>query len=314
MKLTHIRDVLAVAEFGSLRAAGRHLGIAQPAVTRSIHEIERELGVSLFERHARGVRLTTVGQAFLRRAEAVQCELRRATEEIEQLKGLSTGQVSIALSSASSIALLPSIVPAFRKRYPDSLLKVSESLFQAVEPEIQDGEIDFYVGPLDPTISTTHFSVERLFDNNRVVAARRGHPLESARKLSDLVDAEWVRATLSTRSGESTRGIDDDVDRLFEAQGLKPPKIVLTARSALITLLAIANSDLLAILPQQWLEFPMTADRLTGIPLFEPLPAAPVCIVRRHDMPLTPMAEFLCDLVRRSGGHYTHRRQVRTAA
>ncbi|HEY5712799.1 MAG TPA: LysR substrate-binding domain-containing protein [Allosphingosinicella sp.] len=313
MKLTHIRDVLAVAEFGSLRAAGRHLGIAQPAVTRSIHEIERELGVSLFERHARGVRTTAVGKAFLRRAEAVQCELRRATEEIEQLKGLSTGQVSIAMSSASSIALLPSVLLAFRKKYPDSVLKISESLFQGVESEVQDGEIDFYVGPLDPTISTTHFSVEKLFDNSRVVAARKGHPLEGARNLRDLVDAEWVRATLSARS-ELSHGIDDDVDRLFEDQGLRPPKIVMQARSALATLLAVANSDLLAILPQQWLEFPMTADRLIGLHLFEPLPAAPVCIVRRHDMPLTPMAEHLCDLVRRSGLHYSDRRKARSAA
>jgi LysR family transcriptional regulator of abg operon len=314
MKLTHIRDVLAVAEFGSLRAAGRHLGIAQPAVTRSIHEIERELGVSLFERHARGVRLTVVGKAFLRRAEAVQCELRRATEEIEQLKGLSTGQVSIALSSASSIALMPSILPPFRKRYPDSLLKISESLFQAVEPEIQDGEIDFYVGPLDPTISTTHFLVERLFDNNRVVAARKGHPLESARSLKDLVDAEWVRATLSTRTSEMMRGIDDDVDEMFEKQGLSPPKIVLQAKSALATLLAVTHSDMLAILPQQWLESPLTADQLIGLQLFEPLPAAPVCIVRRHDMPLTPMAEHLCDLVRRAGVNYAYKRLERSAA
>ena len=74
MKLTHLRDVVAVAERGSLRAAARHLGIAQPAITRSIREIERELGVVLFERRARGVVLTPMGEVFMRRALVMQNE------------------------------------------------------------------------------------------------------------------------------------------------------------------------------------------------------------------------------------------------
>ena len=180
MKLSHLRDVMVVAEFGSLRAAGRHLGIAQPAITRAIREIEQELGVTLFERHAKGVKLTTMGQAFLRRAEAVQSELRRAREEIEQLKGRSTGQVSIAVSPAVSIAVMPPAMGYFRKRFPDALLRVSENLFQPVETDILDGKIDFYVGPLDPTITSTQLAVEKLFDNQRVAIARKGHALIGA--------------------------------------------------------------------------------------------------------------------------------------
>lgn len=313
MKLTHIRDVLAVAQLGSLRAAGRHLGIAQPAVTRSIHEIERELGVSLFERHARGVRLTAMGQVFVRRAEAVQCELRRASEEIEQLKGRSTGQVSIALSSAASVALMPWAMTAFRKQYPDALLKVSEGLFQAVEGEIMEGRLDFYVGPFDPAISPTQLSVEKLFDNQRIVVARSGHPLAGARSLSDLTSAEWVHVTLSPHAAEARRS-EADFDEMFEKLGLAKPRIVMHARSALITLLAVGNSDLLAILPTQWLESPVTGDRLIGLKVAELMAAAPICIVRRNDMPLTPMAEYLCDMVRRAASHYVHRRAQSCAA
>ena len=303
MKLSHIRDVLAVAECGSLRAAGRHLNIAQPAVTRSIHEIERELGVSLFERHAKGVRPTAMGEAFLRRAKAIESELRRVQDEIEQLKGHSVGQVCIALSSASLIALLPTAITAFRKRYPDSLLKISEGLFQTVEPEILNGQIDFYVGPIDPSISSTRLMVEKLFDNRRVVTARKGHPLTNARSLKDLEGASWVRPTVTPRSSEA------DFEVMFAELGMKPPHIVAHVHSALSTLVTVASSDLLSILPQQWLEFPATAERLIGLQLVEKMPAAPVCIVRRHDMPLTPMAEHLCDLMRRAGGHYVARRR-----
>lgn len=64
IKLTHLRDVVAAAELGSLRAASRHLGIAQPAISRSIREIENELGATLFQRHQQGIRLTAVGEAF----------------------------------------------------------------------------------------------------------------------------------------------------------------------------------------------------------------------------------------------------------
>lgn len=124
MKLSHIRDVLAVADCGSLRAASRQSGIAQPAITRSIHEIEQELGAQLFERHPKGVRLTPIGEAFRRRAVTIQSEMRRAKEEVAQLKGEGGGQVSIAVSVAASISLLPPAVAAFRKRQPDALLKV----------------------------------------------------------------------------------------------------------------------------------------------------------------------------------------------
>ena len=68
MKLNSLRDFLAVAERGSLRAAARQLGVAQPAITRNIQELEKELGVVLFERQARGVTLSPMGEVFLRRA------------------------------------------------------------------------------------------------------------------------------------------------------------------------------------------------------------------------------------------------------
>ena len=120
MKLSHLRNILAVAEHGSLRAASRHLDITQPAITRSIREIERDLGASLFERHAKGVRLTALGNSFVRRAYAVQAELRRAREEIDQLKGDAIGEVSVAVSTASGMSMMPSAVAAFRKRYPQA--------------------------------------------------------------------------------------------------------------------------------------------------------------------------------------------------
>src|SRR6478736_5279873 len=107
MKFSQMRDVVAIAERGSLRAASRHLSLAQPALTRSIHELERELGVPLFERRARGMVLTPMGEAFVRRASAVLSEVRRARDEVEQLRGGSAGSVIAALSIVPHLAMLP---------------------------------------------------------------------------------------------------------------------------------------------------------------------------------------------------------------
>ena len=94
MKLHHLRGVVAIAERGGLRAASRHLQLAQPALTRSLGEIERELGAPLSDRHARGMTLTATGQAFVHRASAILNEARRAREEVEQLRGGMGGSIA----------------------------------------------------------------------------------------------------------------------------------------------------------------------------------------------------------------------------
>lgn len=301
MKLSHIRDVLAVAEAGSLRAASRQLGITQPSISRSIREAEHELGLSLFTRRTDGVTLTDMGRIFVRRATTIQSELRRVREELEQAKGNDVGEVSVAMASASSIALMPAILPGFQKAYPHALLKITESLFQPVERDILSGEIDFFVGPLDEGLSTTSLLVERLFDNRRVVFARLGHPSAGATTLAELRGARWIRPSFSTRYGEA------DFDTMFERAGLPQPEIVMHTRSALMTLLAVANSDLLTVLPDQWLDFAPASGRVQAITLAEPLHAAPVCTVRRGDVPLTPLAERLYDLTRKAGLNYRMR-------
>ena len=300
MKLSQLRDVVAVAETGSLRAAGRHLGIAQPAITRSIREIEHELGATLFERHAKGVRLTEIGGAFVARAHAVQAEIARAKDEVDQLKGRLSGQVSLAVSTASSMALLPKAIREFRKRYPEAMLKISESFFAPVERELLDGRTDLYVGPFETSGTANSFIVETLFENQRRIVARRDHPLIRAKSFAELADAKWLRPATADRSTEG-----DFEDSLAEF-GLHNPQIVVQSRSALITMLTVANSNLLTVLPQQWLDLPVTASLVEALNL-PPFRAAPICIIRRPDMPLTPMAEYLCDMIRRAGVQYAHR-------
>lgn len=293
MKFRHLRAITTVADHGSLRAAARHLGIDQPSITRSIREVEHELGVTLFERHPRGVVLTAMGQAFQRRAIAIQNELRLAADEIAQMRGDTTGQVAVALSSAVQMALLPKVIEPFRKRFPDAYLTLNEGSFPTAEAQLHEGAIDFYVGPLPEAPPKGELLVEKLFDNTRLVFGRKGHPNADARSLKELVDARWIRTLVAVdRSAE--------LSHVFRQFGLEPPQVEMTAASTMAIILAVAHSDLLTMLPKQWLEFVGTRELLQPIYIAEALTAPPVCIVSRSRLPLTPAAEFLADLFRRA--------------
>lgn len=298
MKLSHVRDVLAVAELGSLRAAGRHVGVAQPAITRSIREIEHELGAALFERHSQGVRLTEIGEAFTRRAMIVDSELRRAREEVEQIKGHSTGQVRVALTVSSSIALLQAALASFRKRHSEALVSISETTFQSVEQEIADGRVDFYVGAVDPAVNSSRLTIEKLFVNTGYVIARKNHPLAETNSLDSICAAQWIRPALSASGNEV------NFEGFFEDLGMQRPKVTMHSHSALQTLLTVASSDLLSAAPRQWLDLLDMADRLQVMRQVGPIPAAPICIVRQAGVPLTPIAEYLCDMMRRRAAIY----------
>ena len=295
MKLNTLRDFLAVADRGSLRAAARELGLSQPAMTRSIQELEKELGVVLFERQAKGVVLTEMGQLFLRRARSVRSELQRAQDELAQMRGAMFGNLRIGLSSVAHMALLPYALHAFRQRFPDVKINIVDGVLPRVERELIDGTMDFYVGPATADLPG-ELGAEKLFDNRRTVMARKGHPLAQATSLRELKDAEWITSSV-------TRKAEDEISPIFERHGLPAPRLVVEAFSALTFYFTIAHSDVLMMLPVQWAQTPLFRDSLQQIHVRERLEALPICIVRRTGLPLTPAAEYFCDMVRRATQH-----------
>jgi LysR family transcriptional regulator of abg operon len=298
MKLHQIRDLLAVAEKGSLRAAARQLGLAQPSISRSIRELERELGAPLLERQARGTVLTPTGQLFARRAGAAASELRRAREEIAQLHGEAEGSVSVGLSSVPLLALVPKALGPFRQKYPRIELQLLDGAFPSVEARLKDGSVDFYIGVAPEKRPGAELRVEKLFDNTRVVLARHGHPLAGARSLADLAGALWVSTSITDRA-------DAEIGELFRQHRLPAPRMGARAQGGTLSLITLlAHSDMLAIVPRQWTEFSPTKGTLRMLDLKETIAAPPITLIRRAALPLTPAAEYLCDLLRRAGAQY----------
>ncbi len=304
MKLSSLRDFLTAAEIGSLRAAARKLGISQPAITRSIQELERELGVALFQREARGIRLTPMGEVFRRRAASAQNDLRQAKDEIAQMRGESYGRIRVCVSSASHFSLLPLVLKPFHARFPGVTLDIMDAVFPDVERHLKEGTVDCYIGPFNGQ-PVPELVCEKLFDNTRKVFGRKNHPLAQATTLHELADAGWI-VTRATHPENLQLAEDWELGPLFAKHGLPPPKLVVRAHSALTYLISLAYSDLLMVMPIQWAHFPLWHDVLAPIEIKEIFPTPPVCVLRRSAVPLTPAAEHFCDLIRRASGHIDH--------
>ncbi len=300
MKFHHFRGAVAIAEHGSLRAAARHLGIAQPTLTRGLADLESELGASLFERRPKGMVTTRIGEAFVRRASAILNDVRRAQDEVEQLRGNAVGQVAVGLSIAAHLWFLPKVLDPFRRRFGKVHLHIIEGFFPTLEQGLMEGSVDFYVGP-DPEHKLSRTLQKTiLLAGRRAVLCRSKHPLANARSLKDLVDAEWITTSITPKA-------EKELGALFRQHDLPEPKLALRSQSALTLLTCLANTDLLAMAPAQWTMSPFASRVLTAIPVKEELSAPPIIAVKRADVPPSPAAGFLLDLIGRTAVHIGRR-------
>ncbi|MBI2726985.1 MAG: LysR family transcriptional regulator [Polaromonas sp.] len=293
MKLHHLRDFLAIVEKESISAAAKHLGIAQPSLSRSIRELEKELGAPLFERHARGAALTQMGIVFARRARMAMGELEKGRAEISQMQGEVHGDVTVCISGVSHLTLLGESLTPFQKRYPLVKLHLIEGVYPQVESRLREGSIDAYVGPVPDVNIPPDLRVEKLFQPSRVVLARKGHPLAGARSLAELVDANWLTTSITDKA-------ELEFGAIFEAQGLPPPRLSMRVGSSMTLITALTSSDAIVISSRTWADLPMFRDLLTVIEVEQILSAPAIALIYRAAVPPTPAAEYFCDMIRRA--------------
>lgn len=292
MRLTQIRDFLAVVDAGSIRAAARELRVSQPALTKSIRQLEEELGAVLVARSVRGAQPTEFGRAFLARARAVNADLRRAREEISQLRGSREGSLAIGSAPGPALGLLPRALVRLRKRWPQASLRIVDISPPEVLPALRQGSLDLALSVRNEPLAETPTDclVEPLYLNRTAIVARRGHPLAGVRRLAQLADAEWVR----TGFPGNTSALPD----LFSDAGLPPPRYRADCSSFLVVPELVACSDLLAVVPWQIVAREGNAGRIVRIVVRETLPARQISLFRRADVPLTPIARECVEILR----------------
>ncbi len=286
MKIHHLRHFDAVAKCGSLRAAARLLGLAQPALTRSLRELEEELDIALVERCANGVTLTEAGIRFSLRARSMLEDLQKARDEMFQLRGEMQGKVTIGCSPVVLTTLLPLAYKAFRRKYPQVRLSILETVFPSAIRALQDASMDFYIGPEPQTPPGSRFRIDVLWDRERLVIARKGHPLSAATSLAQLCNAEWLAFGLRSRA-------EDEFDEVFLANDLPSPPLLTQVNSMLGLIGLLTSTDALAFLPKALLMSELLRDRLQAIPVAEHLQGPKIIHICRSGVPLTPAAEKL---------------------
>jgi DNA-binding transcriptional LysR family regulator len=282
MRIAQLRHFLAALDAGSVRGAAQRIGISQPAMTKSLQQLERALGERLLVRGARGVALTPAGRAFAARARVVDAELRRAQDDLAALRGgAAGGTVSMGIGPALSIAV-PQAMAHFRARFPDARVRIVEGVRTALLGPLREESIDFIIvqdpgGPREPGLK-----VRPLLRPELVAAGRRGHPLAHARTLRELAGATWL-----VFNAPGTGGM---LERAFRAADLASPRAIVHCESFATALALLARSDVLGLVFAQLFREPLAQRFLHRFALAERIGAPSLAMFTRADTPLAPAA------------------------
>ncbi len=203
MELRHLRYFVAVAEGLSFTRAAARLHLAQPSLTRQIHNLENELGVRLLDRSRNHVALTEEGRAFLIDARRI---LALATESIQAVQRLSrgeTGKVNIAYLSNFDFELLPETLAAFRHSFPHVALNLFDMTPAEQLRALEARKIDLGFIGLAPPPGVSGLQWERIAQHDTVAVLPAKHPLarQARVKLRDLETMFFVGMSEKTHPG-----------------------------------------------------------------------------------------------------------------
>src|ERR1700694_4159257 len=165
MKLHQLAALVAASASGSLREPAEKLRLSQPALSRSIRELERETGVRLLERTALGVKPTIYGEALILRGKLVESELRQARDDIAHLRAATHGDLRIGATPVAAFSLLPVVLSRFKKAPPQLHVTVSDGMGESLLSGLRQGDFDFVFGRIYDAIDPHEFKVDVLFED-----------------------------------------------------------------------------------------------------------------------------------------------------
>jgi DNA-binding transcriptional LysR family regulator len=243
-----LRHFLAVYELGSIGQASEKLLLTQPALSKSIRQLEDELSVRLFDRTPMGVVPTVYGNALALHAKSIEAEIRNAEAQIARLKGKAQGHVTVGIGPSVAHNIMPTVTTTLQRIHPGIALTVIEGLVDDLLPRLRRGEIDLAVGAW-PKIADPAFTTEVVLTDRLEVVARAGHPL-TGRTVEPAALLDWPWA-LPPATQKWRQALDD----LFLARGLEPVKPQVVSNSAGYLQALIRQGDYLSFLPRQLLDF-----------------------------------------------------------
>jgi len=295
LKLRDFHVLLAVVRRGTMARAANELAMSQPAVSKAIADMERELGIRLLDRTPRGVEPTSYGRVLVRRGLAIFDELRQGVQELEFLADPSVGELRIGSSEGMAAGVLPAVIREISRRHPRVVINVAQALFATTQyRDLQERGVDLLFGRVfAPPPPEEGVVVEKLFDDHVVAVVGKHHPLARSRRLTlaNLAEQRWILPPPSNEAGRLAADI-------FTSSGLKLPHAPVTTISIHLALRLLASERFVAFLPGSVLRFGGHERMLKVLPVKLPVQQRPVGAITLKDRTLSPLVKVFLECAR----------------
>ncbi|WP_434109865.1 LysR substrate-binding domain-containing protein [Paraburkholderia caffeinilytica] len=288
LKVRHLRLLVAVYDFRNLRQVASNSYVTVPAVSKALGEIERALGVQLFERTASGLRPTAYGESVVRHARIVLSTLNQTAEEIKALQTGSTGKVYVGTSPIMVSTILPKALILLKQDAPHTNVEIRENRMRSLLQELQRAELDMIVGRLPSKSDTVGLQEQILVAPLTRLVTGPHHPLAGRTKVgwSDLKDFPWVLPPLGSL-------LREPIENTFARHGLPMPSNYIETLSSHLVRAYIQFNDAIALHTGDVLYPYADVGPIHVLPINLSLVTRPLGALWRGDKPLAPNAMLL---------------------
>ena len=297
IRLRDLHVLLTVVQRGSMAKAAQHLSITQPAVSKSIADLEHALGVRLLDRGPQGVEPTPYGKALVRRGLTVFDELRQGIGEIEFMAEPRVGQVRVGCPETLAATLLPPVVERLSKQHPGITLYVAQTNPLTLEiRELRDRNVELLLGRLGPVFTEEDLNAEILYHDPLVVVAgaTSSWARRRALELVELIGEKWI-----LYPPKEIPGIF--IEEAFRKQGLRLPSASVLTYSFQLRDMLLMTGNYLSIVAASAVPI-FNAKRVVvkvlPIDLGAQAKARPVAIFTLKNRTLSPVTDVFIDCVR----------------
>lgn len=244
LRMRQVALILAIDEQGTLRGAAAGLGLTQPAATKMLHDLEDALGLPLFERVGRGLKLNAAGERVTRYFQNFRGGMEALNRELVELRRGSAGRLAVGSIMAASPGRLTQALLALRAQWPMLSMEVAVDTSDRLLSQLREGVLEVVVGRLTGE-DGDEYEFRAIDDEALCIVAGNDHPLARAEPLSfaQLLDYGWVMQP----RGSPMRAL---IDQEFHAHRQPLPRDVIETGSILTSMNLVRHSDMLAVIPQ----------------------------------------------------------------
>ncbi|MEM9047497.1 MAG: LysR family transcriptional regulator [Pseudomonadota bacterium] len=281
----HLKHLAAVVETGSMTEGAALLGLSQPALSRSMSELETRLGIPLFKPGRRPLEPTALGQQLAAHGNVILAATKKASSVIDGFRGGLAGLVRVGGVPFFVDALVSTMIAAFRQTHPDIRIDLSYGYLPELQAALAADQLDLAITPASKAQRTGPFLFKEVLPARNVVACRAEHPLLRKRGLTaqDLLDFAWIEPP----SGSPLLG---DMRSVMLSFGLANATIGFSGGSLLSVLNYLRETDALTILPHS-VVFTHRRDRVTVLPVKIARGDRALGILRRREGSSQPAAD-----------------------